>query len=74
MKTEIHRKDGLLSAYGFACGYIMSKRSANIEVILHKEFNTYHLSKFKNGERVSWASYQPNQLTKARKFFKDTHL
>ncbi len=74
MKTEFYNKDGNLSSYAFACGYVQSKSNGNNYAKLYKEHNTYHLIMMRGGERVIWLSYDRDQLTKARKDFKNTSL
>jgi hypothetical protein len=44
MKNTIKNKNGFLSAYGLACGYIEQKMNNNIEVTLYEEHGVYHVT------------------------------
>lgn len=70
MKNKFKNKDGSNTLYAFACGYIETKTiDDNNRAILELE-GTFHVKGFKNGVHF-WEVFERNELTKARKFYKD---
>lgn len=72
MNFNIHDKNGNLTEYGFACGYVQSEQLGRNKKELYKEHNTYHVRMFRGEERVIWLSYE--KLSEARKEYKSTSL
>jgi hypothetical protein len=70
MKDKFYNKNGSLTAYSLACGYIEKKEKNNVTLTLWKE-GCYHVRKHNHffGKRIFWQSF--NSLTKARQFFKE---
>ena len=71
-----YTKEGWLTPYGLACGYIEkenAKHESDIEVTLYKEHTVYHvrvhgLSSMRDRIVRIWVSF--DTLTEARKHFK----
>ena len=63
------KKNGRVTVYGFACGYIESKDNNGIKTTLWMEHGTYHVRQhdFNVGKRNFWKSFPT--LTEARKLF-----
>ena len=76
MTTEpkFYNKDGSLTSYAFACGYIEVKvietSEKNIEILLYKKRGLYHVRAFIELMTIRWDSFET--LTEARKFYKKT--
>ena len=68
MKNKFYNKDGTLTAYALACGYIETSEKNDIKITLWKE-GCFHVRKhdFNKGIRIFWKSF--DNLTSARKFF-----
>jgi hypothetical protein len=65
---EFYNTKGQLTAYGFSCGYVESKRGKKTHAQMYKEHNTYHVRAGNNGERVhTWECFET--LTPARKLY-----
>ena len=58
MKTDFYIKNGQLSFYGFACGYVEKSSTSESWKELYMEHSHFHVRQGKSGE-----------LTKARKFY-----
>jgi hypothetical protein len=56
---EIYKKDGSLSAYGYACGYVnrVENKITDQYKELYKEHNTFHV-KWNIGNGREWKSYE----------------
>jgi hypothetical protein len=68
MKNTIFKnKNGDLSAYSFACGYIQEKQTGKGNVELYKDGN-FHVRIFNDSERISWDCF--DSLMEARKAFR----
>lgn len=63
---KFKNKDGQLSAYSFACGYIQEKQTASGKVELYKDGN-WHVRVFNDSSRVKWDCF--DTLGEARKAF-----
>lgn len=66
----IRRKDGSISAYGFACGYVEARNpSPSVTLTLWMEHGTFHVRAydFASRGRLVWESFPT--LTEARKFY-----
>ena len=71
-KTRFKNSDGSLTAYAFACGYIERYKTEHFWFELYKEHSHFHIRFGANGEGWSvWETFESNELTKARKFYKD---
>jgi hypothetical protein len=76
-EPKFHNKDGSLTAYAFACGYIerevLESSEKDIEVELYKD-SLYHVRAFNltalTAIKICWESFET--LTEARKFYKKT--
>jgi hypothetical protein len=66
---KFRNRDGSLSSYSFACGYIEQFRKDGIHVTLEKD-GCFHIKSydFNNHERLLWET--TNSLTAARKMYK----
>ena len=66
---KLHNKNGTLTTYGFACGYIEEKTLLNgFRVQLYRD-GCWHVRKFdKENARLVWEC--PLLLTDARKLFR----
>lgn len=69
MKTDIKTSAGLVSAYGFACGYCERAKFGETEVSLWREHGVYHVRAHNFGYhgRLFWDSFR--LLSDARKRF-----
>jgi hypothetical protein len=68
MKTlQFKNKNGDLSVYSFACGYIQEKETLSGRVELYRD-GSWHVRKFDKGERLLWDCF--DTLGEARKAFK----
>jgi len=74
MTPIFKRKDGSLTLYAFACGYIQKKENGNNEVTLFFEHRTFHVIHMKEGKRQFWQSFDPWQMTKAKQLFNKTKI
>ena len=79
MRNNFYNKDGQLSRYGFCCGYVQSKEGVNLWVHMYMEHNAYHVrvGKVIEGQHQPydvWETYEPNELTKARKFYNSVNV
>lgn len=72
-KVSTH-KNGIPTAYGFACGYIQVKEKGKARKELYKEHGVYHVKQWKTypSKPVIWVSTE--FLTTARKAFKKIKL
>lgn len=62
-------KDESLTAYSFACGYIMRYEKNGVQVKIWREHHTYHVScyNFNTGRRIFWESF--DLITPAKKLY-----
>jgi hypothetical protein len=72
---KFHNKNGDVSAYAFACGYIQNEENETRWKHIYKEHVHWHVKKgaIQNGEHVIydvWETFEINELTKARKLYK----
>ena len=70
MQPKFHNKNGTLTAYAFACGYIERKETENLRLDLWREGACWHVraNDFDAANcRLFWESF--DLLTEARKFF-----
>ena len=68
MKNPIFKnKNGDISVYSLACGYIQEKQTRKGNVELYKDGN-FHVRIFNGTERISWECF--DSLTEARKAFR----
>jgi len=69
--SRFRNKDGSLSAYALACGYIQRRDTApNVSITLWHEGACYHVRKHDHntGRRAFWHSTE--SLTEARRVFR----
>lgn len=71
MKDKFKNKNGTLTAYSFACGYIERKKRDDLQVDLFRDGAVWHVTARddKRG-RFVWECF--DALTPARKFHKRT--
>ena len=76
MKTDILNKNGTISSYGLACGYVQRKESDKGTKTLFIEHSHIHVQKFDKRTlyREVWEVFSPGELTKARKFYNSIKL
>lgn len=75
MKTEFYNKNGDLTKYGFSCGYIQRKESETKYKEIYREHTVFHIKGGTIGARwETWETFEPYQLTKARKFYNSIKL
>lgn len=68
MRTEVLNKNGSISAYGYACGYVNRVEKGNRYKELYKEHNTFHVRwNLDNGDGRHWESF--DTLAQAQKKF-----
>ena len=70
MKTDFYIKNGQLSSYGFACGYVEKKQTSTNWTELYMEHSHFHVRQGKQGEGfLIWETFSSSELTKARKLY-----
>jgi hypothetical protein len=72
MKTNFYNKNGQLSRYGFACGYVEKKENekTGFRKTMYMEYNHFHIKVSESGFKAHiWETFESNELTKARKFY-----
>lgn len=70
--VRFYNKGGELSAYGFACGYNMYEIVGDYMVQIYMEHSHFHVKMGLLDQRPNiWETFQADELTKARKFYKD---
>ena len=80
MNTSIYNKNGTISAYGFACGYVQKKEIQNGSKKMFIENGHIHVryTTGKNyltpGYMAGWEVFNIDELTKARKFYNGIKL
>jgi hypothetical protein len=70
MKTRFNNKNGTLTRYAFACGYIEQKETISNRVSLSLD-GVYHVKGLINNQRV-WECF--DKLTDARKFYNSVSI
>ncbi len=67
--NKLLNKQGRLTPYAFACGYIEQFEYKGIQITLWKENGAWHLRKhnFNTGKRIFWDC--PSTLSNGRKMF-----
>lgn len=65
---KFHNKDGSLTAYSFACGYIECKEKDTLHLDLWHEGACYHVKASTDKARLFWHSFE--KLGEARRYFK----
>ena len=63
--SKFHNKDGNLTMYSFACGYVERYEDGDDRLTLLREPNDWHVKGFIDGVHV-WESFE--RLSDARKF------
>ena len=70
MEPKFYNKNGELSRYGFACGYVEKREKGNMKKEMYMEHSHFHVRMGKNGEPTFlWQVFSNDELTKARKFY-----
>ena len=64
--AKFYNKDGTLTTYAFACGYIEKFEIGDNRITLWKDSYVWQIQGMINNEKI-WDSYDPGQLTQARK-------
>jgi hypothetical protein len=72
-------KNGELTAYAFACGYVEWESKDGTELSkwdngkeLYMEHGRYHVKRYKDGARVMWETF--DRLGEARKYYHSIHI
>lgn len=72
---KFYNKNGSLTRYSFACGYIMEHKIPGYEITMWQEHGAYHVrATQQNGtwwQRIFWDVFDGDELTKARKRYRD---
>jgi hypothetical protein len=72
---KLYNKNKTLSNYGLSCGYIEKKENEIMYKILYKEHGHFHIQSGKHNQLyLIWQTFEPKELTKARKFFNQIKL
>ena len=73
--SKIHRSDGQLTAYGFACGYLQIQKTDDRYKQMFMEHSHYHVQwGFFGKERMGWETFDNKELSKARTFYEKLKL
>jgi hypothetical protein len=74
MKTEaspkFRNKNGTLTAYAFACGYLETREKNGVKVTLERDSACWHVKTWDSVEKVRRAWESVTLLTDARKEFR----
>lgn len=73
LDPKFYRGSGLLTPYSFACGYVEKKVKNDNQKTLYREHNVYHVQAMVNETRL-WRTYELNELSIARKYYKSIKL
>ena len=75
MKNTFYNKDGTLTKYALACGYVEKYEGLKGYVKLWQEYHVFHvllhLSHSIEETSPKWLTFDYGQLTKARKQFQE---
>lgn len=75
MNTSIYNKNGTISAYGFACGYVEKQKTNKEYKDMFCEHNHIHVISGVNGQMAHIREcFDAGELTKARKFYNGIKL
>ena len=75
METKFNNKNGNLSKYSFACGYIDKKNSSTNWKQMYMEHSMFVVRSGKLNEQYEvWEKFESNELTKARKYYNSIKL
>lgn len=66
--NKFKTKDGFLTPYSFACGYVQSCFWDGLKIELYMEHSHYHLRFFDNDKRIIWLTF--DTLTPAKRLYK----
>lgn len=72
MEQKFYNKNGTLTRYGLACGYVEKRVSAKTKnwKQLYMEHSSFHVMAGNVGEKWSiWEVFSGDELSKARKLF-----
>lgn len=72
--VKFRLKDGRLTLYSLACGYVQKEGDDENYKQLYMEHSHFHIQAVRAGKIVIWLTYDSNELTKARKDFKNTKI
>lgn len=68
--ANIKGKNGKLTAYGLACGYVETHEKDTKKVELYVQHECYHVRFFDTGKQFKWIEWNSTRsLTDARKMF-----
>ena len=71
-KTRFKNNDGSFNLYALSLGYVEKHRTKYFWFELSMEDSKFHVRFGSNGEGASvWETFESNELTKARKFYKE---
>lgn len=71
-ELKFNNKDGSLTRYALACGYIQEFKKNNVRLTLYTEGCVVQVRAFDHGQeckRLFWETFESNELTKAKKFY-----
>lgn len=79
-EPKFYNKNGDLTPYAFACGYIQWASLTGKEIDMWENGKklfldagtTYHVKHYKNGKRISWESFQ--SIRAARKYYESLSI
>ena len=75
MEPKFYNKDGQLSRYGLACGYVQKTEKNGKWKDMYMEHSHFHVRTGNDGEKFSvWEVFSGDELTKARKFYRSIKL
>ena len=75
MEPKFYNKDGQLSRYGLACGYVQRTEKEGSYKEMYMEHSHFHVKSGKISEKFSvWEVFCNDELTKARKFYRSIKL
>jgi hypothetical protein len=69
--VKFTNKNGDLTSYAFACGYVQNFHGDNHYATIYMEHSHYHVQLFRHKpfERLNWVTFEQDELTKARKLY-----
>lgn len=68
MKDKFRNKNGSLTVYAFACGYIETRKTGDAEICLYRDGGVWHVQARDDARgRFLWECF--DLLTPARSFF-----
>jgi len=70
MRTQFYNRDGSLSRYALACGYVERSERENVIVTMYQEHSVYHVRAFDHADRgrLAWKVF--STVTAARTYYR----